>query len=314
MNKKTLIIVAAKVLLTLFAFYVISKRVTLNPFNYFTKDSLNYFLIAIGLSLFLVLVQALRWKHIVKVFSVDVPYQKCLIAVWAGHLINNILPTATAGDLLRSYTLRYADKEKKWRWLGAFLAEKYSAATSALLVACLTAIFALAAQLPPLFIVLLSGLLICLLLAPIIGRKLPLPNRLIFVHKINKTLSYTFLNNHGRRAFIDSFCINLIMCIVFYMIGNGLGAPLKLSECLFVVPVFTILASLPISYAGWGVRELSCVGLLQFFGVPAESAVIISVMYGLILLLSSLPGILVVYHFIAARRQLIGQREEPVCA
>lgn len=303
-HTKATVIIAAKILLTVFAFYIISKRVTVNPFTYFTKTSMNYFFVALLFSVSLVLLQALRWKHLVNIFSVQLPYVKALIAVWAGHLINNILPTATAGDLLRSYTLRYADTEKKWKWLGAFLAEKYSAATSALLIACF-ALITLAARLPTVLTALIVALLLLLLLTPILTTRLPLPATLQVVHRINRLLSHTFFNVHGRRAFFDSLCINLMMCLVFYVIASGLDAPLTFTDCLFVVPVFTILASLPISYAGWGVRELSCVELLQFFGVSGESAVVISVMYGLTLLLSSTPGLLVVYHFIATRRQLM---------
>ena len=34
-NAKTIVVVTAKILLTVFAFYIISRRVTLNPFIYF---------------------------------------------------------------------------------------------------------------------------------------------------------------------------------------------------------------------------------------------------------------------------------------
>lgn len=309
-HAKTIVMVMAKILLTLFAFYVISRRITLNPFAYFNKNSMNYFLVGVLLSFLLVLLQALRWKHIVGIFSVKLPYGKSLIAVWAGHLINNILPTATAGDLLRSYTLRYADTEKKWRWLGAFLSEKYSAASSALLIACLTFALGIANQLPSLLTAFILSLLIFLLAAPLIITRVSFTQKMPAIHKINRLAANTFLNPNGRLAFLISFFINFLMCTLFYVIAKGLGSQITFIECLFVVPVFTLLASLPISYAGWGVRELSCVGLLQFFGVSAESAVIISIMYGLTLLFSCTPGIFVVYHFIATRRNMSVAREE----
>src|ERR1700757_2077051 len=60
-------------------------------------------------------------------------------------------------------------------------------------------------------------------------------------------------------------------------LGYG-GSPLMLIQLL------------PISLAGWGVREAVLVVALAPFGVPAEAALATSVLLGLCLIASSLPG------------------------
>lgn len=312
---KTIYIVFAKLLLTFAAFYIISKRVTINPLNYINKQSIDYFLLAIMFSLLIIFLQAIRWRYIAKIYAIQLPYLKCLIAIWFGNVVNNFLPATTAGDLLRSYTLRYADSEnRKWKWLGAFLSEKYSAAVSALLVACAAFTTAISGQIPLLlmsFIILLFASLILLpIITTLVLNSLKIDGSkktIIYLHEISKSLSNTFQNKNGRSAFLISMLTSLCMCIIFYIIALGLGVQLKFTQCMFVVPAFTILATLPISYAGWGVRELSCVGLLSFFGVSSEIAVIISIIYGFIILISSLPGIIVAYPFVSSMRVLAKQ-------
>jgi hypothetical protein len=54
--------------------------------------------------------------------------------------------------------------------------------------------------------------------------------------------------------------------------------------------IVPILSALPISLAGWGVREFSVVALLGLLGIKREAALLLSVEFGLIGTLMSLPG------------------------
>lgn len=301
-HSKTISIALIKITLSLLIFYFISRRITINPLSYLNKNTMIYFGLALAFSLVLIFLQTLRWQYIVKLFSINLSYKQCLIAVWAGHLINNLIPAATAGDLVRSYTLRKVDpQQRKWKWIGAFLSEKYSAAASALLIASASLASSISHQLPNVLISLIIVLFTGLICAPFILKKMTF---LALFQKLAEQLTKTFLDRCGRNAFITSTLINIGMCSIFYVIAIGLGADITLTQCLFVVPVFTLLTSLPISFAGWGIRELSCVGLLQFFGVPTETAIVVSVMYGIVFLLSTIPGIFISYTFFSSRHNL----------
>ena len=48
--------------------------------------------------------------------------------------------------------------------------------------------------------------------------------------------------------------------------------------------------TLPISIAGWGVRETAMVAFFGLIGVPAEGAVVLSILFGLVGIVVSLPG------------------------
>jgi hypothetical protein len=61
---------------------------------------------------------------------------------------------------------------------------------------------------------------------------------------------------------------------------------------LAVVPILLLVQVLPISIGGWGVREAAAVALLGMTGVDAASGLLVSIMFGVLLLLATLPGAL----------------------
>jgi uncharacterized membrane protein YbhN (UPF0104 family) len=57
------------------------------------------------------------------------------------------------------------------------------------------------------------------------------------------------------------------------------------------MPAITLITLLPISFAGWGIREGAMVSFLLFLGLPKTAIFSLSVLYGIMLILSSLPGL-----------------------
>ncbi len=85
--------------------------------------------------------------------------------------------------------------------------------------------------------------------------------------------------------------------------AQGLALPLPDAAVLFTVMVGVLLLA-PISVSGWGLRELATVSLLRNYGVAPETALLLSVCFGLVHAVGSLPGALawLVYSPSPARR------------
>jgi uncharacterized membrane protein YbhN (UPF0104 family) len=77
---------------------------------------------------------------------------------------------------------------------------------------------------------------------------------------------------------------------VFYFMGIALDLPLSWGEWLMLVPAALFLSMLPISVAGWGIREGAFIFALGSHGIPPSTAIVPSVLYGLSVLAASLPG------------------------
>ena len=75
-----------------------------------------------------------------------------------------------------------------------------------------------------------------------------------------------------------------------YCIARSLGIGVGPVPMIAISSIMTLVVALPISVAGWGVREISLVALLGLVGVDREAALALSVELGLISTVLSLPG------------------------
>lgn len=80
---------------------------------------------------------------------------------------------------------------------------------------------------------------------------------------------------------------------VVFALARGIGIPVAPAACLVIVPLANLSALLPISIAGWGVREGAFVAGFGFVGVAAADAIAVSVLFGLLTMLVGMSGGLV---------------------
>ena len=74
------------------------------------------------------------------------------------------------------------------------------------------------------------------------------------------------------------------------VLARAFGAELSVLDALTIVPAVMLLTNLPISIAGWGVREVGFVGGFALLGLPADAAVGTSILIGMLNLFAALPG------------------------
>nr|AEQ20365.1 hypothetical protein [uncultured bacterium CSL1] len=79
-------------------------------------------------------------------------------------------------------------------------------------------------------------------------------------------------------------------CMMAYLLAQSLNIDLTLVEALMYIPIVMLVTVLPISIGGWGVREAGMVALLGLSGIPAGSAVVLSVQLALVIIMIGLPG------------------------
>ncbi|EWY39305.1 hypothetical protein N825_08015 [Skermanella stibiiresistens SB22] len=87
-----------------------------------------------------------------------------------------------------------------------------------------------------------------------------------------------------------SAMVHLLAGLTLWLIAMGLNIPVGLVDCLVLTPPIVLVAGMPLSIAGWGLREGAMVAVFGLVGVPVDGALLMSVLFGLLLLLVSLPG------------------------
>ena len=92
--------------------------------------------------------------------------------------------------------------------------------------------------------------------------------------------------------------IGLGLAITFCNLGAfglcawAIGAPLPIGVLCGLVPLVLLSMLVPITISGWGVREGSAALLLPIAGMLPSQAVATSVLFGVAMLLSALPGLI----------------------
>lgn len=84
--------------------------------------------------------------------------------------------------------------------------------------------------------------------------------------------------------------IHLLTVALGYFLGLAFGASVGFLACLAAIAPALLFSYIPISIAGWGVREATFVFAFSLIGVDRETALLISLGIGFIVLLVSLFG------------------------
>jgi uncharacterized membrane protein YbhN (UPF0104 family) len=86
----------------------------------------------------------------------------------------------------------------------------------------------------------------------------------------------------------------LLISAMFYTLAQGLNLDhVDLLDCVVLIPPVILITTIPISIAGWGLREGAMVTLFAFVGVAQGDAFVLSVLFGVVNLILSLPAGLV---------------------
>jgi uncharacterized membrane protein YbhN (UPF0104 family) len=97
----------------------------------------------------------------------------------------------------------------------------------------------------------------------------------------------------GRSAavvFGASIGIQMLNVLILFMMARGLRIEIGLWNCFVLLPTVLFLSMLPISVAGWGVREGAMVAALSLVGVPGHQSLALSICFGLCIVAISLSG------------------------
>jgi uncharacterized membrane protein YbhN (UPF0104 family) len=104
----------------------------------------------------------------------------------------------------------------------------------------------------------------------------------------------------GAVALSISLINQLLVGYVAFLLLENMCDSIALGWALVLFPGVLLVSMLPISLGGWGVREHAMVVAFGLVGVPADAALSASILYGLCLLIASLPGGVL---WLAERRQ-----------
>tara|TARA_B100000579_G_C22848758_1_gene866009 strand:+ start:4830 stop:5762 length:933 start_codon:yes stop_codon:yes gene_type:complete len=94
-----------------------------------------------------------------------------------------------------------------------------------------------------------------------------------------------------------SIFIHFLQIISFYFISKSLFNNISIIPVIILVPTITLISTLPITFNGWGVRELLFIYFFKFFNYSEEITLLTSILFGLTSAVIPLIVLLIFYSF-----------------
>lgn len=265
-----------------------------------SNANFSYIALAILFQVASTSIASYRWSLIMKALNFHLPFSYYLSHYFKGSFFNQALPGSIGGDALRGIDLGKLGYSKKEAFAGIFI-DRIVGLSGLLVLNLIANLFSenilpfwLYHLINMICIIGISGFIILSLLhiIPILSR--------YRITRIFSSLSLRFRKVYADQQSIVvqiglSVLIHFLSILSIFEIARSLGLSLPLTTFLVVVPPVFLLTILPISLAGWGIRETAMVGIFMLIGAPKEEILSISIMYGVMLIIASLPGLIVWY-------------------
>lgn len=243
------------------------------------------------------LIACARFHYLLQRLHTPIPFSAATINVFEGLFFSQVFISFIGGDAMRLWRLTQAGLPAS-RAFQSVLIDRVLGFVALILLIVLGIPLLFGIMPDP---VLRAGVIstVCLgllaTLAFLLMHRLPLAWQRWRMFRIASDLSRLALSISGQTASLSyllatSLLVQAANVLIIYFIAQGLGITVAFLDLLVLVPPVMLLAILPISFAGWGVREGSMAVALALSGVSAEQSVALSICFGLALFASSLPG------------------------
>ena len=251
-------------------------------------------------------VAAFRWKLIMDRLDFPHEFGFYLRSYFKGALFNQVLPTSIGGDAYRVAEVHAHGAPLKEAFYAIFIDR-----IMGLIGLILLNILAVAWAPRDLFPAVLLYTLVTITLAALVGFF-----TLLWLHRVQLLRRWTLtrllaeLSERFHRVYRRprdmalqvglSLLTHLLGMLTVFGIGHAVGIDEPIGFYLALTPPAILLTVLPITFAGWGVREGALIALFRLIGTPEPTALAMSVLYGMMLILAALPG---VYFYLTSRHR-----------
>ncbi len=243
--------------------------------------------LALGLLTAQVALLAVRWRKIAAACGANLAFAPALQLSFIATFFNQVLPSTVGGDGARIWLL--ARKGAGWaratysvlidRIVGVF-------ALALIVIACLPWTFELIHD-PTARTVLLmigfgavAGAVIFVLIGTRFRQLLDrwtLTQHLSAAARVAATLCGSF---HSIPIFAYSIAIHFVTIAAAWCCIKTIALPVSFPQVLFLMPPVLLVSTIPISIAGWGVRESSMIVAFAFAGLAQSDGLALSILFG----------------------------------
>ncbi len=289
MRAKLAIKILITALLLWLAFRTVDLRMLLQLLSSFDPLWLGA---AIFLTLLIIVVDGSLLASVLRKFDRRVLFSTAILYSLVGWFFSNVGPSTVGGDLFRSVQLSRMGTPVGTA-VRAVLAMRLASLATLILVMLAGLPFAVRLIDKPQDVAILAGTvaaaiatLVMVFISADLKWRIPAIERWGLLEKL-KTVSTDFrrllaTDRETLTMWLQAAVQHLLRVAIFAALAAGLGLGIPLETLFALTPAALLIAMVPISYGGWGVREVTFVYLLGMAGVGATAALSLSVAFGLL--------------------------------
>ncbi|MEA2074093.1 MAG: lysylphosphatidylglycerol synthase transmembrane domain-containing protein [Campylobacterota bacterium] len=285
-----------KLIITIAIFYFLFRNIDFVEFSKIIFNSHGgWIVVALLMQLTSTYLAAYRWFKISQLLVFKERLSFYVQSYFKGTFFNQVLPSSIGGDAIRIIDLTRKEYDKKDAFYGVFVDRVVGLVGLLVLNLLATLIFFGTFERD------FSLLIIVITLGGISGFALLFQlHRLTFLTDIKGLNLLVRLANRLNSLYASrvllikhisiSVIVHLFSVLTMYGLSLSLDVNLSFQTLLIAVPPVFLLTIVPISLAGWGVREGAMIGIFMLVGADQTKVLAMSILYGLLLILSALPG------------------------
>lgn len=246
---------------------------------------------------------ALQWNLLLRTQGIRLPWRRVLSFYFVGVFFNNVLVGNVGGDALRIYDVRRTTKDGSAAFVATFL-DRFIGLFAMTCFAIVAYIgmpsFPQSHAVLGLILALMAALLglILLVLSRRLSRVAEKAVRKVLPVRIGDMISRIRAGMLHCRSNLRQLWavpgialgVQFLRILVHYVTGRSLGVDISLGYFLIFIPLIAVVASVPISLGGIGVRENFGVLLFGRVGMPGSMAFSMEFLAYLVGLAASLVG------------------------
>ena len=241
---------------------------------------------------------AYRWRHVIRAAGADIPLPAVIRFSFIGAFFNQTLPSTIGGDAARMWLL--ARDGAGWK-IGSYsvLIDRGIGlvALCVLVLICLPWTLELISDpvaRTTLLTIGLGGVLGGLAFIALPKARGLLPERWWPARHLLAIAETTLRLGRSPRTLLavasSSLLIHFLSIAAIWAAAMSFGARFDFHLAVYLVPPVMLIASIPISVAGWGLRESEMIAGFGYLGLTQGDGLVVSIIMGLVALLIGAGG------------------------
>ena len=292
-------VILLKAGITLGLFYALVMQIDLNAtVGLMAATDWRSVLGIVGVMVLQVIVAVFRWYRIMISQGVQISVRRSARYFWLGLFFNQLLPSSIGGDAIRGYCL-VRDGQSVGRATLSVLLDRILGMAGLVVLIALAIPYAMNLINNPemqwgmmsALLVVIAGF-IAILFIDIFTRRFSSWRVMKGLTTLASDARQLLGSRQGLGLLLFSVLIHILSIVVVGMLSSALSIKVDWIALTIIVPITTLLTTIPLSIAGWGVREGVMVVGLGYVGIAPEEALALSILYGLLTLVVALPGVL----------------------